>query len=204
VQTNILEEGGKLYRNNLKKISFIAYCSTSLWWRHHLSYTRYWNVDKSFLWRKDNMNERTCCVGKNNSNQKFTLNRQCKSLLEIRSGFTSRQSTYKQVDVTRVSTVSFTQAAFRKFYGRYNDLICPYNLSLGHMLSDMFHTNQSAVLDTLIFTVVRSVYLTWKNENRAHGECDRSNGMLTPPWHLIPPLIYSEVCVRPFSNLYLL
>jgi hypothetical protein len=33
-------------------------------------------------------------------------------------------------------------AAFRKFYGRYNDLVCPYNLSLGHMLSDVFHTNR--------------------------------------------------------------
>jgi hypothetical protein len=32
------------------------------------------------------------------------------------------------------------QAAFRKIYGRYNDLISPYNLSLGHMLFDMFHT----------------------------------------------------------------
>jgi hypothetical protein len=31
-------------------------------------------------------------------------------------------------------------------------------------------------------------------------------GMLTPPWHLIPPLIYmySEVCVRPFFDLYFL
>jgi hypothetical protein len=38
--------------------------------------------------------------------------------------------------------LSRLQAAFRKFYGRYNDLICPYNLSLGHMLSDMFHTNR--------------------------------------------------------------
>jgi hypothetical protein len=28
--------------------------------------------------------------------------------------------------------------------------------------------------------------------------------MLTPPWHLIPPLIYSEVRVRPFSDLYFL
>jgi hypothetical protein len=28
--------------------------------------------------------------------------------------------------------------------------------------------------------------------------------MLTPPWHLIPPLIYSEVRVRPFSALYFL
>jgi hypothetical protein len=38
--------------------------------------------------------------------------------------------------------LSRLQAAFRKFYGRYNDLICPYNLSLGHMLSDMLHTNR--------------------------------------------------------------
>jgi hypothetical protein len=37
--------------------------------------------------------------------------------------------------------LSRLQAAFRKFYGRYNDLIYPCNLSLGHMLSDMFHTN---------------------------------------------------------------
>jgi hypothetical protein len=29
-------------------------------------------------------------------------------------------------------------------------------------------------------------------------------GMLTSPWHLIPPLIYSEVRVLPFSDLYFL
>jgi hypothetical protein len=34
------------------------------------------------------------------------------------------------------------QSAFRKLYDRYNDLIYPFNLSLGHMLSDMFHTNR--------------------------------------------------------------
>ena len=32
-------------------------------------------------------------------------------------------------------------SAFRKFYGRYNDLIHNYQLSLSHMLSDIFHTN---------------------------------------------------------------
>jgi hypothetical protein len=35
----------------------------------------------------------------------------------------------KQVDVTEFQ-LSRLQAAFRKFYGRYKDLICPYNLSL--------------------------------------------------------------------------
>jgi hypothetical protein len=44
--------------------------------------------------------------------------------------------------------MSRLQAAFRKFYGRYNDLIYPYDLSLGHMMSDMFHNNHSAVIDT--------------------------------------------------------
>ena len=33
------------------------------------------------------------------------------------------------------------KSAFRKFYGRYNDLVCHYNLPLGQMLSDVFHTN---------------------------------------------------------------
>jgi hypothetical protein len=38
---------------------------------------------------------------------------------------------------------------------------------------------------------------------RAAGATGRQ-GMLTPPWHLILPLIYSEVRVRPFSDLYFL
>jgi hypothetical protein len=37
--------------------------------------------------------------------------------------------------------MSRLQAAFCKFYGRFNDLIYPYNLSLGHMLFYMFHNN---------------------------------------------------------------
>ena len=32
------------------------------------------------------------------------------------------------------------KSSFRKFYGRYNDLVCDYNLSLAHMLNDLFHT----------------------------------------------------------------
>jgi hypothetical protein len=53
------------------------------------------------------------------------------------------------------------QAAFRKVYGRDNDLVCQYNLSLGQMLSDVFHTSREAILDTLILTTVRTVYLNW-------------------------------------------
>ena len=32
------------------------------------------------------------------------------------------------------------KSSFRKFYGRYNDFVCGYNLSLAHMLNDLFHT----------------------------------------------------------------
>jgi hypothetical protein len=34
---------------------------------------------------------------------------------------------------------SSLQAGFCKLYGRYNDLVCLYNLALGQMLSDVFH-----------------------------------------------------------------
>jgi hypothetical protein len=55
--------------------------------------------------------------------------------------FSSSESTDKQVDVTGVQ-MSRLQAAFRKYYGRYNDLIYAYSLSLDHMLPAMFHTNR--------------------------------------------------------------
>ena len=32
------------------------------------------------------------------------------------------------------------KSSFRKFYGRYNDLVCEYKLSLSHILTDLFHT----------------------------------------------------------------
>jgi hypothetical protein len=35
---------------------------------------------------------------------------------------------------------SHLQATFFQFYDRYIDLVCQYNLSLGQMLSDVFHT----------------------------------------------------------------
>jgi hypothetical protein len=35
---------------------------------------------------------------------------------------------------------SHLKSTFRKFYGRYNDLVCDYKLSLAHMLNDLFHT----------------------------------------------------------------
>jgi hypothetical protein len=32
------------------------------------------------------------------------------------------------------------KSPFRKFYDRYNGLVCDYKLSLAHMLNDLFHT----------------------------------------------------------------
>jgi hypothetical protein len=62
---------------------------------------------------------------------------------------------------------------------------------------------------TLILTTVHTVtdldYGSYRLPNLEKGltagVIDRQ-GMLTPPWYLIPPLIYSEVRVRPFSDLY--
>jgi hypothetical protein len=60
-------------------------------------------------------------------------------------------STYDQfLSLGRILTDKFAlqgflqsrlMSAFRKFFGRYNGLIYNYELSLSHMLSDIFHTN---------------------------------------------------------------
>ena len=68
----------------------------------------------------------------------------CVSTYSIRksvwSVFESRQATYRQVVVAGVSTVTF-KAAFRKFYGRYNNLVYQYDLPLSQILSDVFHSH---------------------------------------------------------------
>jgi hypothetical protein len=60
--------------------------------------------------------------------------------------------TYEQVSIRgslltkKLMSQGFLQSrlhtALRTFYGRYNDLVCQYNLPLGQMLSDVFHTNR--------------------------------------------------------------
>jgi hypothetical protein len=80
---------------------------------------------------------------------------------------------------------------------------------------------------TLILTAEFSVYLTWRTDFDSGlfrlpnldtlilttdftfdmgpmAGATGQQGMLTPSWHLIPPLIYSEVRVGPFSDLYFL
>jgi hypothetical protein len=63
----------------------------------------------------------------------------------------------------------------------------------------------------LILTADISVFLIWTHWFWLltfyvwywfHGGCKRSAGDASPPRHLIPPQIYSEVRVRQFSDLY--
>jgi hypothetical protein len=61
--------------------------------------------------------------------------------------------------------------SFRKFYGRYNDLVCDYKLSLAYMLNDLFHTLCQTFVPKLALTTGNPVYLISTN---VHGGCDRS------------------------------
>jgi hypothetical protein len=63
------------------------------------------------------------------------------------------------------------KSSFRKFYGRYNDLVCDYKLSLTYMLNDLFHTLCQTVVSILAFTTGNPVYLI---STKAHGGYDRS------------------------------
>ena len=51
------------------------------------------------------------------------------------------------------------KSSFRKFYGRYNDLVCDYKLSLAHMLNDLFHTICYTVISILALTTGNPAYL---------------------------------------------
>jgi hypothetical protein len=54
---------------------------------------------------------------------------------------------------------SHLKSSFRKFCGRYNDLVCDYKLSLAYMLNDLFHTICSTVISILALTTGNPVYL---------------------------------------------
>ena len=50
------------------------------------------------------------------------------------------------------------KSSFRKFYGRYNDLVCDYGLSLTYMLNDLFHTFSYSVVSILALTMGNPIY----------------------------------------------
>jgi hypothetical protein len=113
-----------------------------------------------------------------------TITLQFCSLFDIRSIFNSRQSADKQVDVTGVSTVLFTDSF-------------PHILRLLQRSSlpiqPSFRPNAAWCIS---YQSLSCSWHTWPG-NMAHGECDRSTGdaypLNTPPRHLIPPLVYPEV-----------
>jgi hypothetical protein len=65
-------------------------------------------------------------------------------------------------------------SAFRKFYGRYNNLLDNYKLSLSHMLSDIFYTN----IDRPYFAHWLLQWITLRpwSWNCTQGGCDWSTG----------------------------
>jgi hypothetical protein len=50
--------------------------------------------------------------------------------------------------------------------------------------------------------ILSTVRLMMNLEIRLTAGVTGRQGMLTSPWRLIPPLAYSEVRIRPFSDLY--
>jgi hypothetical protein len=89
---------------------------------------------------------------------------------------------------------SCLMSAFRKCYGRYNDLIDNYKLSLSHMLSDIFHTNSWPYLAHWLWQRINP------HETGITGVTCRQ-GMLTPPRHLILHLVCRGIRVSPFISL---
>jgi hypothetical protein len=100
--------------------------------------------------------------------------------------FNSRQSTDKQIGVTGVSSVSFS-GSFPQILRSLQLPSLPIQPSFWpngiwcvsyRSLSRSWHTD----LD----------YCSYHLPELADGGCDQSTGVLTPPIHLIPPLVYPE------------
>jgi hypothetical protein len=61
------------------------------------------------------------------------------------------------------------KSSFRKFYGRYNDLVCDHKLSLAYMLNELFYTLCETVVSTLALTTGNPVCLTVADLEGAQG-----------------------------------
>ena len=82
---------------------------------------------------------------------------------------------------------SFLKAAFCKFYDWYNDLVVPYNLTLSHICCLTCFKTIVNPFYSMILTTDWSIYPILNIGQQ---------GMGTPPWHLIPTLVYpgARVC----------
>jgi hypothetical protein len=100
----------------------------------------------------------------------------CKSLLGIRSVFTSRQTIDKEVDVTRVSNVSLA--------GSFLQIV--WSLQWYYLPIQPFFGPHAAwyvkPFLTLILTTVHTVYLIWKKGSRRVWSIDRGCSLLHGTW----------------------
>ena len=87
------------------------------------------------------------------------------------------------------NTKSRLKAAFRKFYCRYKDIVCPYNLSLSQSCPTCFKTLVKPFIYTdFDYGMLRLPDLDCWLTARVTGQ----QGMPSSPRHLIPPLVYPE------------
>lgn len=92
------------------------------------------------------------------------------------------------------------KSSFLRFYDwSYNAIARKYNLLLGRILNDVFHTYYQAIINHWI---VNGFYRfpDFDKEQTASVTCQQ--GMLTYPWHLILVLKFVEVSVCSFPILY--
>ena len=93
------------------------------------------------------------------------------------------------------------KSSFRKFYGRYGDLIQQYEVSLSRVLNDMLILDQQSLPNQSDFTPIsRPLYRAWPSpimsgfhETFAMGVAYQQ-GMLTLPGHLVPSPIVGLAC----------
>ena len=94
----------------------------------------------------------------------------------------TKQNYFIQSNTNKLMPQGFLQpclmSAFHKFFGRYNDQIYKYKLSLSHMLSEIFHTNGQTVFDGGLLRIY---------DQETTASATGRQGMLTLPRDLIPP-----------------
>ena len=92
------------------------------------------------------------------------------------------------------------KSSFRKFYGRYGDLIQQYEVSLSRMLNDILIldqvTSQPIRLSTNFMTLIPSLTFTdyeWFPWSICNG-CGMPAGNAYPSGHLVPSLVVGLAC----------
>jgi hypothetical protein len=114
----------------------------------------------------------------------------CKSLFDIRSVFSSRQSTDKQVDGRGVSTVSFTGSFLHILRSNL-----PIQSSFGS--NAVWCVSYQSLSRSWYTNVDYGLHRLPEPELGLMAGVTGRQEMPTPPRHLIPPLVYLEVCVCP-------